>query len=86
MHTRRRVSSWLTPALGLLVFASTADAQRADSTWDVTKAYGKSREIDFTTSEGTWMSAHVSPDARWVVFDLLAHIYRVSIDGGQARA
>ena len=30
--------------------------------WDVTQARGKTRDIDFTTSEGTWMSADLSPD------------------------
>src|SRR6266566_8846651 len=52
--------------------------------WDVTQARGKTREIDFTTSEGTWMSVDLSPDGRWIVFDLLAQIYRVRAEGGQA--
>jgi hypothetical protein len=26
------------------------------ATWDVTLARGQTRDIDFTTSEGTWMS------------------------------
>ena len=30
--------------------------------WDVTEARGRTRTIDFTTSEGTWMSVDVSPD------------------------
>ncbi|MCA1586764.1 MAG: hypothetical protein LC791_18985 [Acidobacteria bacterium] len=52
--------------------------------WDTTLARGTTREIDFTTSEGTWMSVDLSPDARWVVFDLLGHIYRVRVEGGEA--
>lgn len=56
----------------------------ADSAWDVTQARGQTREIDFTTSEGTWMSVDISPDGKWIVFDLLAHIYRVPSTGGQA--
>src|SRR4029077_12957877 len=52
--------------------------------WDVTKARGKTREIDFDTSEGTWMSVSLSSDGKYVVFDLLAHIYRVSTSGGSA--
>jgi hypothetical protein len=31
----------------------------------VTQARGKTRDIDFTTSEGTWMSADLSPDRSW---------------------
>src|SRR5437588_333952 len=50
--------------------------------WDVTKARGETREIDFSTSEGTWMSVDLSPDGRWIVFDLLAHIYRLPAEGG----
>src|SRR5262249_14212523 len=56
-----------------------------DPNWDITAARGKPREIDFVTREGTWMSVDVSPDGKTIVFDLLAHIYRVSIDGGHAQ-
>jgi Tol biopolymer transport system component len=66
------------------VLGSRAAAQQADTAWDVTRARGKTREVDFTTAEGTWMSADVSPDGKWVVFDLLAHVYRVPIEGGTA--
>ena len=72
-------------AAGLLVLAiSPAAAQDTTSTWDVTLARGDTREIDFTTEEGTWMSVDISPDGRWIVFDLLAHIYRVPAGGGTA--
>ncbi|MBI4499903.1 MAG: PD40 domain-containing protein [Gemmatimonadetes bacterium] len=59
-------------------------ARAADDAWDVTQPRGKTRTIDFTTTEGTLMAVDVSPDGQWVVFDLLAHIYRVPITGGQA--
>ncbi len=59
-------------------------AQDMDEEWDVTKPRGQTREIDFTTSEGTWMSMDISPDGRWILFDLLAHVYRVPIEGGEA--
>ena len=52
--------------------------------WDVTLPRGQTRSIDFETSEGTWTSLDVSPDGRWVVFDLLAHVYRIPIGGGEA--
>ncbi len=54
------------------------------SEWDVTKPRGRTRPLEFTTEEGTWMSVDVSPDGRWVAFDLLGHIYRVGIEGGKA--
>ncbi|HEY2027125.1 MAG TPA: hypothetical protein VGG78_08955 [Gemmatimonadaceae bacterium] len=62
-----------------------ASPQRSES-WDATLPRGTTREIDFTTSEGTWMSTDISPDGRWVVFDLLGHIYRVPAEGGTAEA
>lgn len=52
--------------------------------WDITQARGQTREIDFTTEEGTWMSLDVSPDGQWIIFDLLAHVYRVPMAGGDA--
>lgn len=52
--------------------------------WDITKPLGETREIDFTTDEGTWMSIDTSPDGQWIVFDLLGHIYRLPIEGGEA--
>src|SRR5215208_3471399 len=54
--------------------------------WDVTEARGTTREIDFTTSEGTWMSIDPSPDMRWVYFDLLGQIYRLRTEGGEAES
>lgn len=61
-----------------------AVAQPQESAWDVTKPRGQTRQIDFTTTEGTWMSLDLSPDGRWIVFDLLAHIYRIPVAGGEA--
>jgi Tol biopolymer transport system component len=52
--------------------------------WDVTQARGQTRDIDFTTSEGTWMSVDMSSDRTWIVFDLLGHIYRMPAAGGEA--
>ena len=52
--------------------------------WDVTLARGKTRDIDFTTNEGTWTSVDISPDGQWVAFDLLGHIYRMPVSGGEA--
>src|SRR5262245_4028885 len=54
------------------------------ATWDVTLARGQTRDIDFATSEGTWMSADLSPDRSWIAFDLLGHIYRMPASGGDA--
>ena len=57
-----------------------------DEDWDVTKARGETRDIDFVTEEGTWLSVDISPDGQWIVMDLLGHIYRVPAGGGEAQA
>ena len=51
----------------------------------VMAATGNSRLIDFRTDQGTLMSVDTSPDGRWIVFDLLGHIYRMSAAGGLAQ-
>jgi Tol biopolymer transport system component len=53
--------------------------------WDVTQARGKTREINFTTSEGTRTAVDISPDGSWIAFDLLGHIYRMPAAGGEAQ-
>ncbi|MBX6363740.1 MAG: PD40 domain-containing protein [Gemmatimonadetes bacterium] len=73
-------------ALAASPLAAQERADTARSRWDVTLARGKTREIDFTTSEGTWMAVDISPDGQWIVFDLLGHIYRIPATGGKAEA
>src|SRR6188474_3538756 len=59
-------------------------ARDGSSEWDTTLPRGNTREIDFTTSEGTWMSVDLSPDGQWVAFDLLGHVHRMPVAGGAA--
>ncbi|SMO36654.1 amidohydrolase family protein [Gracilimonas mengyeensis] len=42
------------------------------------------RVVEFTTTEGTWMSLDVSPDGQHIVFDLMGDIYRIPAEGGKA--
>ncbi len=51
---------------------------------DVNVAPENARKVEFTTEEGTWMSVDVSPDGRWLLFDLLGDLYRTPITGGKA--
>ena len=85
-----------TVRLALVVFAAGAvqpvptaaqqESADAPAQWDPTLARGETREIDFTTTEGTWLSVDGSPDGQWYVMDLLGHIYRVPGAGGAAES
>jgi hypothetical protein len=44
------------------------------------------RTIEFTASEGTWVSLDISPDGKTVVFELLGDLHTVSIEGGEAKS
>lgn len=63
-------------AWGLLLCASTSTASTCPSTED--------REVRFTATEGSQMNLDVSPDGKWLVFDLLGDIYILPIAGGKA--
>src|SRR5258708_36049851 len=63
--------------------AAEKSAAEKATEWDTTKARGQTREIDFDTSEGTWMSVDVSPDGKRLVFDLLGHVYRMPAEDGK---
>jgi Tol biopolymer transport system component/imidazolonepropionase-like amidohydrolase len=54
--------------------------------WDVSAKHGPAQDIEFETTEGTWMAVDVSPDGKWIVFDLLGDIYTMPIQGGEAKA
>lgn len=54
--------------------------------WDVNNPPGDYKEVEFTTSEGTWMNLDVSPDGKTIVFDLLGDIYTLPVTGGTAKA
>ncbi len=58
------------------------DAQ--NQAWQIGAARGETRSIDFVTTEATWSSVDISADGNWLVFDMLGHIYRVSVEGGEA--
>ena len=80
----RSRSSLLT--LVALLAAPSMAAAAPEAAWDTTVPQGVVRELDFTVSEGTGMSVDISPDGQWLLFDLLAQIYRVPVAGGAAEA
>jgi Tol biopolymer transport system component len=79
---RVRIAGWL--LAGLLAACSSSVAEDKPKEWDTTQARGQTRDIDFDTSEGTWMNVDLSPDGKWIVFDLLGHVYRMGASGGKA--
>src|SRR5215470_7625697 len=42
------------------------------------------RNVDFTTTEGTWLSLDVSPDGKNIVFELVGDLYAIPFSGGEA--
>lgn len=76
----------LVVGVGIACAPVNAQEQPPAARWDVKEARGTTRQIDFTTSEGTEMSVDATADGQWVVFDLLAHIYRVRAAGGTAES
>ena len=66
-------------------YCSIARSQDKDKKWDVEKPTGPSKNINFTTDEGTYMNVDVSPDGKFIAFDLLGDIYKMPIKGGKAQ-
>ncbi len=43
------------------------------------------RKVEFTTTEGTWLSLDISRDGKTIIFDLLGDFYSLPISGGTAK-
>ncbi|MCC6459574.1 MAG: PD40 domain-containing protein [Saprospiraceae bacterium] len=75
----------LLPLFSLLLLAIGLHAQADKKKWDVSNPEGFSfSNVEFTTSEGTWMNLDVSPDGKTIAFDLLGDIYTLPAAGGAA--
>ena len=70
----------------LLLCASFSAFSQEKPKWDVSNPSGgvPYKDVEFNTTEGTWMSLDVSPDGKTIVFDLLGDIYSMPITGGTA--
>ncbi|MFT4667275.1 MAG: imidazolonepropionase-like amidohydrolase/Tol biopolymer transport system component [Polaribacter sp.] len=72
--------------LFLLLLTSSLFAQeKEDKKWDVNNPPGEYKEVEFSTSEGTWMNLDISPDGKTIAFDMLGDIYTMPIGGGTAK-
>ncbi len=77
--------------LAALALGAPTAAHAQDSTPARTAGRGGSglpltptRDVRFSTDEGTWMSLDLSPDGKTVVFELLGDLYTLPIAGGNA--
>jgi len=75
-----------TLALLLLTLAHFSLFSQEKPKWDVSNPSGgvPYNDVEFTTTEGTWMCLDVSPDGETIVFDMLGDIYTMPIAGGTA--
>ncbi|MBK7598304.1 MAG: PD40 domain-containing protein [Acidobacteria bacterium] len=79
-----RVAGFLLSAC-VLNFLFFAIAQKAEVKTADGLTLKPARKVEFSTSEGTWMSLDISPDGRTILFDLLGDIYTLPITGGEAK-
>ena len=78
-RTRRvTAAAWL-----LLAGASLSCAALAD--YSAGLPLKPTRQIDFETQEGTWLSPDLSPDGSEIVFELLGDLYTLNATGGIAQ-
>ena len=61
--------------------ASTESSDEEKKAWNVDSGLGAHFEQIIDTREGTWMNLDVSPDGKWIAFDLLGDLYLMPIEG-----
>ena len=80
MRIRLRYSICLLALLATSALLTPAVAQEKQKPLPLEPA----RSLSMDLSEGTWMSADVSPDGETVVFDLMGDLFTVPMAGGDA--
>lgn len=75
----------LTPAL-MAQDSQSTEKEAPKQKWDITNPPLSTalETIEFSVTEGTWMSLDVSPDGKNLVFDLLGDLYTLPLSGGKA--
>ena len=93
MRATLRIAPLLLMLWGTTLAATPATSPRQEAgsaTQDTTRKKARglplkaTRNIAFTTDQGTWMSVDVSPDGKTLVFDLLGDLYTLPMAGGEA--
>jgi imidazolonepropionase-like amidohydrolase/Tol biopolymer transport system component len=69
----------------VLFFASFILTAQEKPKWNVSEPALPYFEVKIETDEGTWMNLDVSPDGKFIIFDLLGDIYIMPIEGGEAK-
>jgi len=64
---------------------STQSKADSETPWSVDQAKGPTKDVAFTTDEGTWLHVDVHPDGKNLVFSLLGDLYLLPIAGGEAQ-
>ncbi|MGB8324335.1 MAG: hypothetical protein WCE52_15355, partial [Candidatus Acidiferrum sp.] len=90
--TSTKIRLSLCSATFFLLFAPTSRAAdkpapdaKPDTKKDLPLPLKPTRNIDFTTDQGTWLSLDVSPDGQSLVFELVGDLYTMPFSGGEAR-
>ncbi|WP_300424182.1 hypothetical protein, partial [uncultured Hyphomonas sp.] len=70
----------------ILFVLAYAAAHPAPASGDSLSSHTGVKTVNLDLSEGTWMSLDVSPDGKFISFDLLNDIYVMPASGGKAVA
>jgi imidazolonepropionase-like amidohydrolase/Tol biopolymer transport system component len=80
INPEQKVTGPLPPTTGA---RTPATSPAKPDNWDVTAPPGMAtRQIPNNVDNGSWMNVDVSPDGRWIAFDLLGDIYTMPAAGG----
>src|SRR5690554_6145658 len=71
-------------ALAITLACGVSTTTWAAPKWDVNEPQGEFKDVHINTNEGTWMNVDMSPDGKYIVFDMLGDIYRIPATGGEA--
>ncbi|QJR81473.1 amidohydrolase family protein [Alteromonas pelagimontana] len=74
------------PALPGFAQDTKNEAKPDTEKWDVLNPPFDLNEVKIKTNETTWSSLDISPDGKYMVFDMLGDLYKVDIKGGKATA
>jgi len=78
-------SLFLAVLLGIPVLAADEAKDTKDAKKESPLPLKPARNVDFTTSQGTWLSLDVSPDGKTLILELVGDLYTLPFSGGEAK-